>query len=206
MMLKTKYVYLKDLPRLPTYTRYDKAVCTSFLASLLGIANLTNKQVPSDLTDSNAQYNELISSVLGRFYEKPVGLILVSCMEPTPTADQLNITGEQFAYRAIAILNRTHERYMTLLTEYATAKTHLMDDVKSGTVSKRKHNDTPQNPNTLSPYEGDNYISDFTKFETDNKSEMATKMTRLAEISDRYENVMAEWVNEFQRIFMEEQL
>ena len=206
MMLKTKYVYLKDLPRLTSYSRYDKAVCTTFIKNLLNLADLTGKQVPSDLTDSNAQYNELISSVLGRFYEKPVGLILVSCMEPTPTADQLNITGEQFAYRVMAVLNRTHDRYMTLLTEYATAKTHLMDDVKSGTVSKRKHNDTPQNPNTLSPYEGDNYISDFTKFETDNASEMATKMTRLSEISERYENVMADWVNEFQRIFMEEQL
>ena len=114
MMLKTKYVYLKDLPRISAYARYDKVVCTTFLSNLLEIVNLNNKQVPSDLTDSNAQYNELISSVLGRFYEKPVGLILVSCMEPNPTADQLNITGEQFAYRVIAILNRTHERYMTL--------------------------------------------------------------------------------------------
>ena len=205
MMLKTKYVYLKDLPRI-SLNRYDKAVCTTFLSTLLGLVNLTGKQVPSDLTDSSAQYNELVSQVLGRFYEKPVGLILVSCMEPTPTTDQLNITGEQFAYRFIAVLNRTHERYMTLLTEYANAKAHLMDDVKSGTTSMRKHNDTPQNSNALDPYTGDNYISDFTKFETDNKSEMATKITRLAEISDRYENVMSDWANEFQRIFMEEQL
>ena len=81
-----------------------------------------------------------------------------------------------------------------------------MDQVQSGTVSKRKHNDTPQNSNALEPYEGDNYISDFTKFETDNASDMATKMTRLAEISDRYENVMSDWVNEFKRIFLEENL
>lgn len=205
-MLRTRYVYLKDLPRLTSFARYDKTVCTTFLKTLLGLANLTGKQVPSDLTDSNAQYNELISSVLGRFYEKPVGVVLLSCMETNPTTDQLNNVGESFAYRVIAVLNRTHERYITLLTEYASAKGHLMEQVKSGTVSTRKHNDTPQNANTEGVYEGDNYISDFTKLETDNASDMATKMTRLAEISDRYEDVMDDWVNEFKRIFMEENL
>jgi len=205
-MLRTRYVYLKDLPRLTSYARYDKAVCTTVLKNLLDLADLTGKQVPSDLSDSNAQYNELISSVLGRFYEKPVGIVLLSCMETNPTTDQLNNVGESFAYRLIAVLNRTHDRYITLLTEYASAKTHLMEQVKSGTVSKRKHNDTPQNSNALEPYEGDNYISDFTKFETDNASDMATKMSRLAEISDRYEDVMDDWVNEFKRIFMEENL
>lgn len=205
-MLRNKYIYLKDLPRLTSYAWYDKAVCTTVLKNLLDLANLTGKQVPSDLTDSNAQYNELISSVLGRFYNKPVGLVLFDCTEDNPTNDVLNSVGEKFAYRVIAVLNRTHDRYMTLLTEYASAKTHLMDQVQSGTVSKRKHNDTPQNSNALEPYEGDNYISDFTKFETDNASDMATKMTRLAEISDRYEDVMADWVNEFKRIFLEENL
>ena len=205
-MLRNKYIYLKDLPRLTSFARYDKAVCTTFLKTLLDLANLTGKQVPSDLTDSNAQYNELISSVLGRFYEKPVGIVLLDCTEENPTNEVLNYVGEEFAYRIIAVLNRTHDRYMTLLTEYASAKTHLMDQVQSGTVSKRKHNDTPQNSNALEPYKGDNYISDFTKFETENASDMATKMTRLAEISDRYEDVMADWVNEFKRIFLEENL
>lgn len=205
-MQRIRYIYLKDLPRLTSFARYDKAVCTTVLKNLLDLANLTGKQVPSDLTDSNAQYNELISSVLGRFYEKPLGIVLLECTEENPTNESLNSVGEEFAYRVIAVLNRTHDRYMTLLTEYANAKTHLMDQVKSGTVSKRKHNDTPQNSNALEPYEGDNYISDFTKFETDNASDMATKMTRLAEITDSYHNVMDDWVNEFKRIFLEENL
>lgn len=205
-MLRTKYIYLKDLPRLTSFARYDKAVCTTVLKNLLNLADLTGKQVPSDLSDSNAKYNELISSVLGRFYEKPVGIVLLECTEENPTNEALNSVGEEFAYRVIAVLNRTHDRYMTLLTEYANAKTHLMDQVKSGTVSKRKHNDTPQNSNALEPYEGDNYISDFTKFETDNASDMATKMTRLAEITDNYHDVMDDWVNEFKRIFLEENL
>ena len=205
-MLRNRSIYLKDLPRLTSFARYDKAVCTTVLKNLLDLANLTGKQVPSDLTDSNAQYNELISSVLGRFYNKPVGIVLLECTEENPTNEALNSVGEEFAYRVVAVINRTHDRYMTLLTEYANAKTHLMDQVQSSTVSKRKHNDTPQNSNALEPYEGDNYISDFTKFETENASDMATKMTRLAEISDRYENVMSDWVNEFKRIFLEENL
>ena len=205
-MLRNKYIYLKDLPRLTSFARYDKAVCATVLKNLLDLADLTGKQVPSDLSDSNAQYNELISSVLGRFYEKPVGIVLLECTEENPTNESFNSVGEEFAYRVIAVLNRTHDRYITLLTEYANAKTHLMDQVQSGTVSKRKHNDTPQNSNTLEPYEGDDYISDFTKFETENASDMATKMTRLAEITDQYHDVMDDWVNEFKRIFLEENL
>ena len=204
-----KYIYLKDLPRASGIARYDKIAMTTFLCSLLAVESLSAKQVPSDLTADNANYNRLISEVIGKYYEKPVSVIRCTApwaFEHLPTDGDKETAAENLAYSIILVLNRTHERYMTLLTEYANAKAHLMDDVKSGTTSKRKHNDTPQNSNALEPYDGDNYISDFTKFETENKSEMATKMTRLAEIGDRYENVMAEWVKEFQKIFMEEQL
>lgn len=204
-----KYVYLKDLPRMGGISRYDKVVMTTFLTTMLAIDNLTNKQVPSDLTADNSTYNTLISEVLGKYYEKPVGVIRCNApwaFEHLPTDGDKETISERFAYSILLVLNRTHERYVTLLTSYANAKANLMADVKSTTASKRKHNDTPQNQNSQDVYEGDDYITDFTAFETENKTEMGTKMARLREIQEDYENVMADWVNEFGRVFLEEQL
>ena len=203
MIMKLNYIYLKDLPRISTLGRYDKVVCTTFLKDLLDLASLSSKQIPSDLTDSASIYNELISLVLGKFYNHPITKAILPCDE-TLTTDDLNSYGETFAYHLILLLNDTHERYTTILSEYASAKTHLMDQVKSGTTSSRKYNDTPQNSNALEPYQGDDYISNFTKFETENSTDMATKMARLKEVEDGYNNVMAEWVEEFHRIFLEE--
>ena len=203
MMLKINYVELKDLPRIAPLGRYDKVVLTTLLKNLLDLDSLSSKQLPSDLTDSNAIYNELASKVLGKFYDKPVGKIVLAPSDEVTESD-INAQGETFAYHFIIELNDTHDRYMTLLNAYASAKAHLMDDVKSHALSKRKHNDTPQNPNTADVYEGDNYITDFTKFDTENSSELSTKMSRLREIEDAYSNVMSDWVNEFEGIFMEE--
>ena len=203
MIMKSNYIYLQDLPRIAPFGRYDKVVCTTFLKSLLALDSLSSKQIPSDLTDSSAVYNELVSKVLGKFYEHAVGRIVTPC-QYTPDLTDLNSVGETFAYHFILLLNDTHERYTTILNEYASAKAHLMDKVKSETASSRKHNDTPQNSNALEPYQGDDYISDFTKFETENSTDMATKMARLKEVEDGYNNVMAEWVEEFERIFLEE--
>lgn len=200
-----KYVYLKDLPRISGIKKFDKVVFTTILKSLLDLLALTGKQVPSDLTDSNATYNELISKVLGKYFDKPIDYGYIRPYDSFD-ADDLNEMGEDFAYRIITILNDTHERYVTILNEYASAKTHLMDNVTSNTLSKRKYNDTPQNSNASDPYEGDDYISNFTSFDTTNSTEFATKMARLREIQEGYDNIMAEWVEEFRRAFMEENL
>ena len=203
MIMKINYIYLKDLPRISTLGRYDKVVCTTFLKDLLDLASLSSKQIPSDLTDSATIYNELISLVLGKFYDHPFARAVLP-YDGTLSTDDLNGYGEVFAYHLILLLNDTHERYVTILNEYASAKSHLMDKVKSETASSRKYNDTPQNSNALEPYQGDDYISNFTKFETENSTDMGTKMARLKEVEDGYSNVMAEWVEEFHRIFMEE--
>lgn len=200
-----KYVYLKDLPRITGIKKFDKVVFTTILKNLLDLLALTGKQVPSDLTDSNATYNDLISKVLGKYFDKPIDYGYIRPYDSFD-ADDLNEMGEDFAYRLITILNDTHERYVTILNEYASAKTHLMDNVTSSNLSKRKYNDTPQNSNGTNPYEGDDYISNFTSFDTTNSTEFATKMARLREIQEGYDNIMAEWVEEFRRAFMEENL
>ena len=181
---------------------YEKGTISSFLQFLLG-EDLTGYQLPSDLGSKSALYDRLISELLGRYWEKPIGKTYLPPWEeeiPEETIEKIVIS---WTRRFLGVLNRTHERYILLLDSYSGAKSKMMDDVKSTTASKRKYNDTPQNPNTEGVYEGDNYITDFTRFDTENATEFSTKMQRLKEIEDLYSDVMADWVDEFQRTFLE---
>ena len=181
---------------------YEKGTMSSFLQFLLG-EDLTGYQLPTDLGSKSALYDRLISEILGRYWEKPIGKAYLPPWEEEIPEDNIERILTSWIRRFLGVLNRTHERYILILDSYASARDKMMADVKSHTSSKRKHNDTPQNANTEGIYEGDNYISDFTKFETENDTEFATKMQRLREIEDLYSNVMADWVDEFQKTFLE---
>ena len=181
---------------------YEKGTMSSFLQFLLG-EDLTGYQLPTDLGSKSALYDRLISELLGRYWEKPIGKTYLPPWEDEIPEESIERILTSWTRRFLGVLNRTHERYILILDSYASARDKMMSDVKSRTSSKRKHNDTPQNPNTEGIYEGDNYISDFTKFETENDTEFATKMQRLREIEDLYSNVMADWVDEFQKTFLE---
>ena len=181
---------------------YEKGTMSSFLQFLLG-EDLTGYQLPSDLGSKSALYDRLISELLGRYWEKPIGKTFLPPWEEEIPEETIEKIITSWTRRFLGVLNRTHERYILLLDSYAGAKSKMMDDVKSTTASKRKYNDTPQNPNTEGVYEGDNYITDFTRFDTENATEFATKMQRLKELEDLYSDVMADWVDEFQRTFLE---
>lgn len=182
---------------------YEKGTMSSFLQFLLG-EDLTGYQLPSDLGSKSSLYDRLISEMLGRYWEKPIGKTFLPPWEEEIPLETIDKIVKSWTRRFLGVLNRTHERYILILESYASEKSKMMDDVKSGSSSTRKHNDTPQNANTEGVYEGDNYISDFTKYATERRTEFATKMTRLNEIEEGYSNVMADWVDEFRKTFLEE--
>ena len=197
----TKYIYLRDYIDADD-NMFEKSTMSSFLQFWLG-EDLTGYLLPTDLSTKADSYNTLISLLLGRYWEKPVGKTYLPPWEDEIPSETLYKVGRSWLRRFLSVLNRTHERYILLLDSYAGAKSKMMDDVKSTTSSKRKYNDTPQNANTEGVYEGDNYITDFTKFDTENATEFATKMQRLKELDDLYNDVMDEWVDEFQKTFLE---
>ena len=81
-----------------------------------------------------------------------------------------------------------------------------MADIKATSKNKVKFNDTPQNPNNDSVYEGDNYITHFTSTEGENSSPLMSKIMRLKEIQDNYKDLMSTWVRDFERIFYQEEI
>lgn len=199
-MIKKIYFYkLEDYE----YNPFAKINFISMLQQIFDTEDLTGLMLPSDLSTSSAIYNELISLVFSRFRDLAITKIMKYYNE-TPTNEEIENGLIRFMYRYISLLNDTHEWYMTILTNYRNAQTNLMDNIVATSKNKVKFNDTPQNSNESGVYEGDNYITHFTSTEGENSSPLMSKMMRLKEIQDNYRNIMSIWVNDFRKIFFEE--
>lgn len=184
---------------------WAKWTMKSFLANLLGVSesDLSGYQLPSDLTTNASIYNELASLIYGRYYDEYM-IKIVKMPNEEIVSDDMARAISKWGNRFITKLNMTYEYYVPLLTMYRNAKANLMDDVESTSSNKIKFNDTPQNANTDGKYEGDDYINQFTKTEGLTKTQLTSKINRLREIQDGYKNVMADWVKEFEMLFMED--
>lgn len=196
-------IYYYKFADLNEYIPFAKLTFSSSLIAALGVENLNSTEVPSDLTTSAAIYNELFSLVIGR-YRNLACIRITKFFNEEPTSEEKAAALKEFYCRYLSLLNETHEVYMVLLKEYAAAKDSLMADIKATSKNKVKFNDTPQNPNNLEVYEGDDYITHFTKTEGETSSPLMSKIMRLKEIQENYRDLMSEWVRDFQRIFYEE--
>ena len=201
MLIKSYYYKYGDVT---TYSPFTKLTFSTTLQNVLELENLNSLQLPSDIT-SNTIYNELFSLVLGKYENHAIIKIEKYIYEAEPNSSEKEIGLKNFFYKYVSLLNDTYEYYTTLLSQYKEAKAHLMEDVKASSTSKVKFNDTPQSANTEGIYEGDDYITHFTKTEGENSSPLNTKIMRLKEIQDNYRDLMSEWVRDFERIFYTEE-
>lgn len=201
MLNKVYYISLYDLSE---YTPFTKFNMEAFLEFLLGEESLTGFQMPSDIS-SNPVYNELLSYVMGKYWNHAFAKIIKNLNEELTSEDYENAVW-QWGIKFISLLNDTYEYYTTLLGLYASAKADLMADIKAISKNKVKFNDTPQNPNNDSVYEGDNYITHFTATEGENSSPLMSKIMRLKEIQDNYKDLMSIWVRDFERVFFQEEV
>ena len=201
MLNKIYYISFYDLEE---YTPFTKFNMETFIKFLLGEESLTGYQVPSDIS-TNAVYNELLSCVMGKYWNHAFAKIIKNLNEELTEEDYEKALW-QWGIKFISLLNDTYEYYTTLLGLYASAKADLMADIKAISKNKVKFNDTPQNPNNDSVYEGDNYITHFTATEGENSSPLMTKIMRLKEIQDNYKDLMSIWVRDFERVFFQEEV
>ena len=201
-MLKKVYYY--SLYDLDNYNPFTKFNMETFIKFLLGEETLAYYQVPSDLS-TNAVYNELLSLVLGKYWNHAI-LKIVKNLNEEPTEVDFENKLWEWGLKFISLLNDTYEYYTTLLGVYASSKADLMEDIKATSKNAVKFNDTPQNPNNSDKYEGDNYITHFTSTEGETKSPLMTKIMRLKEIQDNYKDLMSIWVRDFEKIFYQEEI
>ena len=201
MLNKVYYISFYDLEN---YTPFVKFNMETFNKFILGEESLTGYQVPSDIS-TNPVYNELLSCIMGKYWNHAFAKIIKNINEDLTEEDYENALW-QWGIKFISLLNDTYEYYTTLLGLYASAKADLMADIKAISKNKVKFNDTPQNPNNDSVYEGDNYITHFTSTEGENSSPLMSKIMRLKEIQDNYKDLMSIWVRDFERVFFQEEV
>ena len=199
MINKIYYLSLKDYE----YQAFGKFNYVQMLKDFFDDSDFSQHIVPADITSNADIYNELAQLVFSKFRNLAIGKVIKRFNEELTEEDYDNVWKE-FQYRYLSLLNDTYELYITLLTQYAGAKAYLMDDITASSKNKVKFNDTPQNTNVSGTYEGDNYITHFTSTEGVNSSPLMSKMMRLKEIQENYRDLMTEWVNDFHRIFYEE--
>lgn len=202
-----KVYYFKLYEIFDSYQPFQKYQMKDFLMNLYGYETeadlLAGVQLPSDFTTNASIYNELASLIWGRYYDE-FFIKIRKWPNEDVTSDDIDNAVYHWGYKFVSKLNMTYEYYMSLITMYRNAKANLMDDVESTSSNKIKFNDTPQNANTSGVYEGDDYINQFTKTEGLTKTQLTSKINRLREIQDGYKNVMADWVKEFEMLFMED--
>lgn len=114
-------------------------------------------------------------------------------------------------------LEFTYSKYTTLLKYYADKAANLMDGIKRTSSSSTsgesssvdKFNDTPQNEGE---YIDNDHVSTLTQNETSQSAqgsdqildERDTTMARIDELQTKYRNLFAEWVESFDKLFIDE--
>lgn len=177
--------------------------------NLKEISDIIFDEAPSyPITLNSAHIVNLWKEIYARFYEEPIFKLDYPLYLPTPSLDDIQEDAldffQKWFLRVVSIISRTEPYYKTLLDAYASAQTHLMDDITATSKNTIKYNETPQNYDNSGTYEGDDHLTNFTKTEGENTSPLTSKIMRLKEIQDHYKKVMDDWVNEFHCLFYEE--
>lgn len=111
---------------------------------------------------------------------------------------------DEFISKVVMIIMQTYDRYSKLLAIYTSEKDKLLDGVKIKTTGTGQFNDTPQNVQSVAQAFGDNsHISNITKSDQESTSDVETKIRRIDEIDRMFRNIIRDWTNEFDGLFVE---
>ena len=86
MLNKVYYISFYDLSE---YTPFTKFNMEAFIEFLLGEESLENYQVPSDIS-TNAVYNELLSLIMGKYWNHAFAKIIKNLNEELTSEDYEN--------------------------------------------------------------------------------------------------------------------
>lgn len=177
----------------PTSSKEDYLLSNSDILTI--VASMTGFTSP--LIENGAwkksEYGEVMDLVVKRFHNF---YCVSSNSGEFPVKEQKN-----FIAKLIMILEMTESRFMSILGAYSEAKDKLLGPVKNITKSKNRFNDTPQNNGS---YEEDPYTTNISFVDSESDFDSDTIMGRIREIEGNYNNVLLDWSNEFDSLFIEE--
>lgn len=143
---------------------------------------------------SNENYRKLIDLLVKRFLHK-------LCFYTDSNTFDIN-KSYNFIAKICMVIEMTSPRYLALLGAYSSSEGKLLDPVKitnSGTI---RFNDTPQDEGDFA---NDSHTTNITEDNRETSNDLDSKMGRIREIESNYNNVLLNWSNEFEAVFMEEE-
>ena len=144
-----------------------------------------------EFTDTN--YQNVILLVLKRFKDH-------FCFYTDSKDYPLDKT-KVFVDNLLNLLYMTSPRYLKLLSIYASADTTLLDPIEITSSGTTRFNDTPQDSGDFAT---DSHTTNITEDSRTTSNDLDTKMGRIREIESSYNNILLNWSNEFESLFLEE--
>lgn len=160
-------------------------------------------EVPSHSWEMNPYVNDIWHEIKTRFAREYVfdisfDKVIYDSNPSTQWSNEEKQEWDDATYewiiKLLTIMSQTYERYATLLDFYAAKKSQLLDKVESLT----RFNDTPQDTGEFSDDEHTTHI-------TSTKNDYDTLMARLDEVDRKYRNLLKDWSNEFECLFIHEE-
>ena len=177
----------------PTSSKEDYLLSNSDILTI--VATMTGYTSPLIYNGAwkKDEYGEVLDLVIKRFHN-------FYCF--STLSSEFSVTEQKnFIAKLIMILEMTEGRFMSLLKSYDEAKDKLLGPVTNKVKSKNRFNDTPQNNGT---YEEDPYTTNISFVDSETEFDSDTIMGRIREIEGNYQNVLLNWSNEFDALFIEE--
>ena len=170
---------------------------SDFTAMLEHMADtLTYFETPiwnSDSGYSDLAYPKLIDILVRRYNEK---LCFYSDSESYDEGKAFN-----FIAKMLNLIEMTAPRYLAILKVYDDNKNNLMNPVSIVSEGISRFNDTPQDEGDFA---NDEHTTNLTQDHRETSNDIDTIMGRIKEIESNYNNVLLDWSNEFERLFIEE--
>lgn len=158
-------------------------------------------------TTLDTKFNEVVNNLFDGYQDWYIGFIdkYVRYYEDSvePTEEEKEIIKNKFLKKFSMTYNYTSDRYLTLLDLYETQKRNLMSKLSNTSSNSTTHrvNDTPQNGGNFYDDEHTS-VYEQTTISTNNAIDPTTVMSRLDEIQNKYTNVIKDWANEFNCLFI----
>ena len=208
---------LQDIPSFEEAQDFVNALEGKYRNIQVSLKNICEWDDEDQFVFLKPYYLDLINEVLSRYafevftsisrYFNPWDLQMVSLDNP--------VVGEAFYKDFIQLLdymNRTAPKYSKLLDVYSSAENKLMNRLSTEVYAgasvdgSSRFNDTPQDGGM---YADDSHTSNITQTKSTTSSNSATTyddkniMQRLDEVQTMYRNIMSQWVDEFEKFFVE---
>lgn len=110
---------------------------------------------------------------------------------------------KEFLIKLFNVIEYTYKKYSKIIDLYNENYNDLMKQLETTTESGSRFNDTPQEAEVSLSYEDNVFTTNLTKSKSVTSADSNTPIVKIEEIFRNYRNVLLDWLNEFDSLFVE---